>query len=474
MAAIDTSLLPSGNVRFQMAAMPEPTDPLAEEQKRLANQVTAQNLATAKRNAQKQQLTDAMRDVMTHETPEDAIASIDRHVADGTLTPEQAADAKSKVPVRGADGSLPQGSMAAWRQRNFDDYIATNEQLYESQTRRQQQQQMQDIIGMGAAPAPAAPTNALAPAPVDQEQALFNQLNPQPVAPTAAPTNALVSSPAQGVDVNALRRQITQLNMLGTPSALAQARFLETQIPEPVKAPTETEFDKKWKLFKLQYPNGTYEQFEKLSRAPASSTTFNLSPAQTEEQKAHGQQLVSTYGDIKALATTARNQRTTVDIMDKLLTEGFETGFGKEATAKAANVLTSLGIKDAAKYAADAQSFQAAVRQNVLDEQMKQKGVQTEGDAQRIEETSARLGNTTEANKFLVAVRRAQQDRAMAQQKFWDNWWTKNKTYEGAEQAWNEGEGGKSIFDTPALKKYSAAQTNNVRSQADAIIGAKR
>ena len=224
MATIDTSLFPSANVRFQMAEAPSGIDLAAIQQQKLANQVTAQNLETAKRNAQRQKMIDAMRDVMGHETPEDAITAIDRHVVSGDMTPEQAADAKSKVPTRAADGSLPQGAMTAWRQRNFDDYLATNEQLYESQTRRQQQQRLQEILNPSAA---AAPTNALAPAPADQEQALFNQLNPQPAAPAAAPsTNALISqTPAQTQSDNVLRN----LYIEGTPQALAIAKQMESE-----------------------------------------------------------------------------------------------------------------------------------------------------------------------------------------------------------------------------------------------------
>jgi hypothetical protein len=224
MATIDTSLFPSANVRFQMAEAPSGIDLAAIQQQKLANQVTAQNLENAKRTAQRQKMTDAMRDVMGHETPEDAIAAIDRHVTSGDMTPEQAADAKSKVPTRAADGSLPQGAMTAWRQRNFDDYLATNEQLYESNTRKQQQQRLQDILNPSATP---APTNALAPAPADQEQALFNQLNPHPAAPAVAPTNALVS-PTQ--DDNALRQKILALYMEGTPQTTAIAKILESQL----------------------------------------------------------------------------------------------------------------------------------------------------------------------------------------------------------------------------------------------------
>ena len=48
MATIDTSLFPSANVRFQMAEAPTGIDFAALQQQKLANQTTAQNLATAK------------------------------------------------------------------------------------------------------------------------------------------------------------------------------------------------------------------------------------------------------------------------------------------------------------------------------------------------------------------------------------------------------------------------------------------
>ena len=42
----------------------------------------------------------------------------------------------------------------------------------------------------------------------------------------------------------------------------------------------------------------------------------------------------------------------------------------------------------------------------------------------------------------------------MEQRNFYDAWWKQNKTYEGAEDAWYAGEGGKSLFDRPVLKSY--------------------
>ena len=447
MATIDTSLFPTANVRFQMAEAPSGFDMAEIQRQKLANQASALNLANAQRAAQRQKMTDAMRDVMGHETPEDAIAAIDKHVASGDMTAEQAADAKSKVPTRNADGSLPAGAMTAWRQRNFDDYLASNEQLYESQTRKQQQQQLQDILS-GGAPAPA-PTNALASAaPVDQEQALFNQLNPSAATPTVAPTNALVP-PTQ--DDNALRQKILALYAMNTPAATAAAKMFEDQLP---KAATQTEFDKKWALFQKQYPNGTYEQFVKLSQSPGTTVTVSTAGPKAE-QEAKGKANVDVANEVRTAGNEARKQLVNTDLMEKLLDEGLKTGFATETQAKIANALTKLGVENAGQYATNAQAFQSFVRQNVLNEQKQQKGVQTEGDAQRIEETFARLSNTPDANKFLLATKRAVNNKAIKQQKFWNDWWTKNKTYEGVEDAWLNGEGSKSIFDDPSMKKYA-------------------
>jgi hypothetical protein len=47
----------------------------------------------------------------------------------------------------------------------------------------------------------------------------------------------------------------------------------------------------------------------------------------------------------------------------------------------------------------------------------------------------------------------------MEQRNFYDKWWQKNKTYDGAEDAWFSGEGGKSLFDRPALKTYTESES---------------
>jgi hypothetical protein len=94
-----------------------------------------------------------------------------------------------------------------------------------------------------------------------------------------------------------------------------------------------------------------------------------------------------------------------------------------------------------------------------LQKQLEQKGPQTEADAQRISQTGAQLGNTVEANRFMIDVAKSQLKRDVEQRNFYDGWWKKNNTYDGAEDAWFSGEGGKSLFARAELKKYVAPQS---------------
>jgi hypothetical protein len=117
--------------------------------------------------------------------------------------------------------------------------------------------------------------------------------------------------------------------------------------------------------------------------------------------------------------------------------------------------LAALGVKDAEKFATDAQQFQSNAISAVLQKQLEQKGPQTESDAKRIEQIGAQLGKTKNANEFILGTAKEQLKRDIEQRNFYDRWYKTNKTYDGAEDAWFAGEGGKSLFDRPALKKYA-------------------
>ena len=190
------------------------------------------------------------------------------------------------------------------------------------------------------------------------------------------------------------------------------------------------------------------------SRARAGAT--NITNVQEKaELGARGKMLVEDYGAISKQAGVAARSLPALEINLAVLDKGFDTGFGTEVKATGARVLAALGVKDAEKYATDAQTFLANASAAVLQRQLEQKGPQTEADAQRITQTGAQLGNTKEANRFLLNIAKAQLKRDISQRDFYAAWYKKNTTYDGAEDAWFAGAGGKSLFDSPELKKYA-------------------
>ena len=92
------------------------------------------------------------------------------------------------------------------------------------------------------------------------------------------------------------------------------------------------------------------------------------------------------------------------------------TGFGTEAQKNAANVLATFGVKDAAKFATNAQIFESKVYESLVDTLSKQKGPQTDKDFTNIQKTYAQFQNTPQANQFLldVAEAKAMEDQRKA------------------------------------------------------------
>lgn len=299
------------------------------------------------------------------------------------------------------------------------------------------------------APAPVAPVNALAPAPVA----------------AAAPVNALAATPTAAAPTNALvggytRPQIEQ--MLISPNTRVRdiGKNLLAALPKAA-APAAPSDVSRLIAERNALPPGdpniaTYDAaIRKASQfAPQAITTIKMPPLEGAEQKEKGILNVGQYKDVSAAAKLAAKTLPAIDTNLSILNKGFETGFGTETVAAGAKVLAALGVPNAETFATNAQVFQAKATEAVLQKQLEQKGPQTESDAQRIDQIGAQLGKTTQGNKFLLTTAKEQLKRDMEQRNFYDAWWKQNKTYEGAEDAWYASEGGKSLFDRPALKTY--------------------
>ena len=194
---------------------------------------------------------------------------------------------------------------------------------------------------------------------------------------------------------------------------------------------------------------------------PTSGVTIQ-NRQESAESSERGKFLVAQFKDVSEQAKVSARTRGVLQTNLGILEKGFNTGFGTETKAAAASVLAALGLKDASKYAANAQMFNATVNQIVLQAQLAQKGPQTEADARRITDTTAKLGNEKEANKFILKVALAQANKDIKQREFYAKWHKDHDTYDGAEDAWYEGEGGESLFNRPELKEYAQGAKSKV------------
>ena len=208
-----------------------------------------------------------------------------------------------------------------------------------------------------------------------------------------------------------------------------------------------------------------------------STTEFGLKlpESQKAEQSERGRALTKDF--FENVSPTARNAQKNLPAITSnlnILAKGFETGFGTETAASAAKVLAALGVQGAEKFASNSQIFLANANQAVLSKQLEQKGTQTKTDAERIEQTGARLGNTKEANKFILTVAREQLQRDIEQRDFYTKWYRTNTTYDGAEDAWFDGKGSQSLFDRPALKQYGVSASTQIPTQSSAPIASQK
>jgi hypothetical protein len=213
-------------------------------------------------------------------------------------------------------------------------------------------------------------------------------------------------------------------------------------------------------------------QAQKMQVAEKGAPKVSYGPQEKAEKIKYGELLIDDFKNIKAQAAVATRSLPAIESNLAILDKGFDTGFGTETVAAGARVLGALGVQNAKDFATDAQTFLASANAAVLQRQLEQKGPQTESDAQRITATGAQLGNTKEANKFVLNVAKAQLQRDLKQREFYAAWREKNKTFEGAEDAWYAGDGGKSLFESPVLKKYGISAVDQIPGQSRAAPSA--
>jgi hypothetical protein len=124
-----------------------------------------------------------------------------------------------------------------------------------------------------------------------------------------------------------------------------------------------------------------------------------------------------------------------------------DTGPGTNAKVALAEVASAVGFKNFDKFIGNAQQFRSITMQNLLKALAEQKGPQTEGDAERALKTLAGLGNTPEANRFILDVAQAKNNRTMQKANFIEKYRDLTGNLRGAEKAWRTAPENKSIFE---------------------------
>jgi hypothetical protein len=297
----------------------------------------------------------------------------------------------------------------------------------------------QNALGTGTyGMEPSAPVNALAPAASAYK-------------PTV-PRNALALPQSEQAALENEYRVIEQLHMAGE-HELAKSREQRLKLKSEATSPLNKLIMERNALPANDPMRKVYEAriMKEATHAPATSVTMVGEKAEAGE---FGKFLVGQFSDLSKAANLAVKTLPSIEANLSALNKGFDTGFGKETVAAGAKVLAALGVQNAEKFATDTQTFQSNAISAVLQKQLEQKGPQTESDARRIEQVGAELGKTKKANEFILATAREQLKRDIDQRNFYAKWREKTGSFNGAEDAWFAGEGGKSLFDRPSLKAY--------------------
>jgi hypothetical protein len=200
------------------------------------------------------------------------------------------------------------------------------------------------------------------------------------------------------------------------------------------------------------------------AQAPTPPSGFAAGPSASEKLSSEAGSdvnktwLKTSYEPVKVAGDAANDMLTNVQVARQSMANMGGTGWGTEAKATGAAILSSLGIapKNAELYASNAQTFQSASMSNLTTTLNAAKGPQTEGDADRAGKTFAQLKNTPQANSFILDLSEAKAQRDQLKARFYEQALPiaqgKGNLQE-VDREWSKRT--PSVFSMPSMQKWS-------------------
>lgn len=202
------------------------------------------------------------------------------------------------------------------------------------------------------------------------------------------------------------------------------------------------------------FPDGTVRELADYSQQEAAlrqagrsvnQTNVHLPPQEGAFLKGLGELGAKKFGELGEAGAAAQEALSQYDALDELYKGGLKTGLGEETKAKAAKGLLALGIPESTlnglgfQSVANVEGMQSLQAKAVMSTLMQQKGVQTEGDAERASKTWANLQNTPEGNKWVNQYARNIAKRKIEESRFKQSVLSRTKgDIYTAENLWNE------------------------------------
>jgi hypothetical protein len=189
---------------------------------------------------------------------------------------------------------------------------------------------------------------------------------------------------------------------------------------------------------------------------PGTQVTIDMGKSATEGRTQLEKGYANKILDVGEKAELARENQASVNTM-RNLNNAIETGKLAEAKSELKAWAEAVGVNVGDMTdVTNSQAFRAQSNKIVLQYMQAQKGPQTESDMKQIRTTVAKLGNTKEANTFLLNAMEAQNQRTIEQDEFYSDWVTdpenEGKPLSQSIRDWN-----KHIRDVPMVS--SSIQT---------------